>query len=206
MSFPLLIITKTDLKHSSYPVDSLMMAANCDEKRAGFKHDGRSHFWLISDIKVIPEQLYMGLDDKIVLCGVRNMDELDDISSFMKSNAGLDIRGFWLLIDNVENMFSLRSLFESTCTISGLILDTIELGNSMALEETPGRLGLLGCISEAVLTCRFYKVPILDGAHPLDAKDKAFAKVCEQARKLGFDGKVVTSVEQYETAKDIFST
>ena len=205
MSFPVLISKQTDLKHSSNQADSLMMVANCDETKPSLTQDKRSYFWLVSDIKAFSEQLYTGLDDKVVLCGIKNLDDLDDISRFVESNEGLQIRDYWLLIDSVENMFRLRSFFESKCTISGLILDTKSLGTNMALEETPGRLGLLGCISEAVLTSRYHKIPILDGAHMLDANDKAFSKVCEQARTLGFDGKVVTSLEQYEVAKYIFS-
>lgn len=88
--------------------------------------------------------------------------------------------------------------------VAGLIAGANDLSRALRTRAQPGRLPLLGSLSQIVLAARAYgKVP-LDAVYN-DVRDaEGFAAECEQGRNLGFAGKTVIHPAQVAAANAAF--
>jgi citrate lyase subunit beta/citryl-CoA lyase len=83
-------------------------------------------------------------------------------------------------------------------------MGTSDLAKELRVPHTSDRLGLLAALGASVLVARAYGLDILDGVH-LDIADvDGFRRICEQGRKLGFDGKTLIHPSQIAAANETF--
>jgi len=86
-----------------------------------------------------------------------------------------------------------------------IILGTTDLANSLRVNLTKDRMGLITSLSLAILGARAHQKCIIDGPH-FDLKDiEACEYSCRQARDLGFDGKAVIHPVQINYTNDAFT-
>lgn len=89
--------------------------------------------------------------------------------------------------------------------LSAVVLGTTDLANSLRINLTLDRMGLLTSLSMAVLGARAHDKCIIDGPH-FDLKSiEACEFSCRQARDLGFDGKAVIHPIQLAYNNDAFT-
>lgn len=86
-----------------------------------------------------------------------------------------------------------------------IVLGTTDLANSLRINMTLDRMGLLTSLSMTVLGARAHGKCIIDGPH-FDLKNiEACEFSCRQARDLGFDGKAVIHPVQLDYNNDAFT-
>ena len=142
--------------------------------------------WGEDDVKAIA-----GLDiDGVLFPDVESGEQL--LSNIKKLDAagGKDL----YVMANIESPLGvLRS--EEICASSDrlctIVMGTSDLANSLRVNLTLDRQGLITYLSMCLLAARAYNKSIIDGPH-FDLKDKVACEFsCRQARDLGFDGKAV---------------
>ncbi len=89
--------------------------------------------------------------------------------------------------------------------LQAVILGTTDLTNSLRINPTQDRMGLLTSLSLCILAARAHNRCIIDGPH-FDLKHiEACEYSCRQARDLGFDGKAVIHPVQLAYTNDAFT-
>ncbi|PHS15857.1 MAG: CoA ester lyase [Kangiella sp.] len=89
--------------------------------------------------------------------------------------------------------------------LTAIVLGTTDLANSLRINVTLDRQGLLTSLSMCVLGARAHDKCIIDGPH-FDLKNiEACEFSCRQARDLGFDGKAVIHPIQLAYNNDAFT-
>jgi citrate lyase subunit beta/citryl-CoA lyase len=110
----------------------------------------------------------------------------------------------WPMIETPRGLLRLEEIAGSQHGIGCLIMGTSDLSKELRLPIDDGRIGLLAHLSHAIAIARAFDLDILDGVH-LAVRDQAsFERVCEQGRRLGFDGKTLIHPSQIDFANQTF--
>jgi citrate lyase subunit beta/citryl-CoA lyase len=110
----------------------------------------------------------------------------------------------WAMLETPLGILHAQSIAGAHPRIKVLVMGTSDLAKDLRVPHTPDRLGLLAALGMSVLAARAHGLDILDGVH-LDLNDSTgFRALCEQGRKLGFDGKTLIHPSQVEDANAVF--
>lgn len=121
----------------------------------------------------------------------------------------LDARGaadmaIWAMIETPRGVLHAAEIAGAHLRLNVLVMGTSDLAKDLRVPHTPDRLGLLAALGAVVLAARAHGRDVLDGVY-LDIGDpEGFRAICEQGRKLGFDGKTLIHPGQIETANAVF--
>ncbi|GJL80960.1 MAG: citrate lyase subunit beta [marine bacterium B5-7] len=111
----------------------------------------------------------------------------------------------WIMAETAAGILNIGQIVFASSRISCVVVGTSDLARELRIPLTPGRLGLLAALSTCVLAARSARVDVIDGVH-IDIKDeRGFAKSCEQARNLGFDGKSLIHPSQIDICNATFT-
>jgi citrate lyase subunit beta/citryl-CoA lyase len=110
----------------------------------------------------------------------------------------------WAMLETPLGILNAASIAAAHPRLNVLVMGTSDLAKDLRVPHTPDRLGLLASLGASVLAARAYGLDILDGVH-LDITDSSgFHAICEQGRKLGFDGKTLIHPSQIDAANSVF--
>lgn len=110
----------------------------------------------------------------------------------------------WAMLETPRGILQACAIAGAHPRLNVLVMGTSDLAKDLRVPHTPDRLGLLAALGASVLAARAYGLDILDGVH-LDIVDtEGFRAICEQGRKLGFDGKTLIHPSQIEAANTVF--
>jgi citrate lyase subunit beta/citryl-CoA lyase len=110
----------------------------------------------------------------------------------------------WAMLETPLGILHAQSIAGAHPRIKVLVMGTSDLAKDLRVPHTPDRLGLLAALGMSVLATRAHGLDILDGVH-LDLNDgEGFRAICEQGRKLGFDGKTLIHPSQVADANTVF--
>jgi citrate lyase subunit beta/citryl-CoA lyase len=110
----------------------------------------------------------------------------------------------WAMFETPRGILRAEQIAGAHPRLSVLVMGTSDLAKDLRVPHTPDRLGLLSALGTSVLVARAYGLDILDGVH-LDITDvDGFRAICEQGRKLGFDGKTLIHPSQIAAANEVF--
>jgi citrate lyase subunit beta/citryl-CoA lyase len=110
----------------------------------------------------------------------------------------------WAMLETPRGILRAEQIAGAHPRLSVLVMGTSDLAKDLRVPHTPDRLGLLTALGTSVLAARAYGLDILDGVH-LDITDvDGFRAICEQGRKLGFDGKTLIHPSQIAAANEVF--
>ncbi len=142
--------------------------------------------WGMEDLAAVAE-----LDiDGILFPNIESGDELNQAINAL-DNAGGETKS---VMANIESPLGvLRSEEIAACNdrLTTIVMGTSDLANSLRINVTLDRQGLLTYLSMCILAARAHQKSIIDGPH-FNLKDvQACEFSCRQARDLGFDGKAV---------------
>ena len=126
----------------------------------------------------------------------------------MGMHAGTKVH-IWAMIETPIAIFNAPLLAvmsrDSETRLTGFVMGTNDLARESRARLVPGRLPMLGWLSDCVLAAHAYGIDILDGVYN-DLSDAAgFAAECAQARDLGFDGKTLIHPNQIDACNAAFS-
>ncbi|WP_068547435.1 HpcH/HpaI aldolase/citrate lyase family protein [Thalassotalea crassostreae] len=128
--------------------------------------------------------------DAVLFPNIESAEQVQQAIAMLDKFGGSDKT----IMVNIESPLGvLRSEEIAACSdrLTTIIMGTTDLANSLRINNTLDRQGLLTYLSMCILTARAYHKNIIDGPH-FDLKDvQACEYSCRQARDLGFDGKAV---------------
>lgn len=108
-------------------------------------------------------------------------------------------------IETPKGVLKSEEIAGASKRLTALVLGTTDLANSLRINVTLDRMGLLTSLSMTVLGARAHDKCVVDGPH-WDLKNiEACEFSCRQARDLGFDGKAVIHPIQLAYNNDAFT-
>jgi len=94
---------------------------------------------------------------------------------------------------------------DSETRLSGFVLGTNDLAKETRARIVPGRWPMVPWLMTCVAAARIYGIAVLDGVYNDIADTEDFARECEEAHAMGFDGKTLIHPAQIETCNAAFS-
>jgi citrate lyase subunit beta/citryl-CoA lyase len=110
----------------------------------------------------------------------------------------------WAMLETPRGILRADAIAAAHPRLAVLVMGTSDLAKDLRVPHTPDRLGLLVSLSTSVLAARAHGLDILDGVHLDIADGDGFRAICEQGRKLGFDGKTLIHPSQVAAANEVF--
>ncbi|WP_196141166.1 CoA ester lyase [Aliikangiella sp. G2MR2-5] len=108
-------------------------------------------------------------------------------------------------IESPKGVLRAEEIAGASNRLSAIVMGTTDLANSLRINLTQDRTGLLTSLSMCILAARAHDRCIIDGPH-FDLKNiEACEFSCRQARDLGFDGKAVIHPVQLAYTNDAFT-
>ncbi|TLU64600.1 CoA ester lyase [Thalassotalea litorea] len=153
--------------------------------------------WGMDDLKAIA-----ALDiDAVLFPNIESKDELLRAIDALDQAGGSDKT----VMANIESpMGVLRAEEIAGCSerLTTIVMGTSDLANSLRVNQTLDRQGLITYLSMCLLGARAHHKSIIDGPH-FNLKDVVACEYsCRQARDLGFDGKAVIHPVQLTYTND----
>ncbi len=122
----------------------------------------------------------------------------------VESTAQAEAPALWVMVESAAALMALAEITAAAGRASCLVVGTEDLAVDMAVPPTPARLGLLAALSQCVAAARARGLGVLDGVHAELNDAAGLARMCEQGRSLGFDGKTLVHPSQVEVANRVF--
>lgn len=128
--------------------------------------------------------------DGVLFPNIESGDELM-IAITALDAAGGDKKSVMANIESPLGVLRCEEIASISDRLSTIVMGTTDLANSLRINVTLDRQGLLTYLSMCILAARAYNKNIIDGPH-FNLKDVVACEYsCRQARDLGFDGKAV---------------
>jgi citrate lyase subunit beta/citryl-CoA lyase len=115
----------------------------------------------------------------------------------------------WAMIETPVAIFNAPLLAamarDSETRLAGFVIGTNDIARASRARLVPGRLPMIGWLSDCVLAAHAYGIDILDGVYNEISDAEGFVAECIQGRDLGFDGKTLIHPSQIEACNAAFS-
>ena len=141
--------------------------------------------------------------DGVLLPKVESPDQVREAASRL-DGAGGGALPLWVMVETPAGVINAPAIAAAGDRLRCLVLGTSDLGKDMRLPPDESRLGLLSPLSWCVAAARAAGLDVLDGVHLDIADGDGFRRLCEQGRRLGFDGKTLIHPDQIAAANEIF--
>jgi citrate lyase subunit beta/citryl-CoA lyase len=106
----------------------------------------------------------------------------------------------WAMIESPLAVFNVQAIAacarDSESRLAGFVMGTNDIAKDTRARIVPGRWPMIGWLMNAIAAARVYGIEALDGVYNNIADTDGFAKECEQARDMGFDGKTLIHPSQ----------
>ncbi len=89
--------------------------------------------------------------------------------------------------------------------LSAFVMGTNDLAKDTRAKITPGRAPMVPCLMGCVTAARAHGIDILDGVYNDLGNAEGFARECDEARDMGFDGKTLIHPNQIGPCNAAFS-
>ncbi|TNB49273.1 CoA ester lyase [Martelella lutilitoris] len=149
--------------------------------------------------------------DAILLPKVETVANVAAASAMLTRNgAPLRIR-LWAMLETpagIVNAAAIAGAYSQASAggrLEALIVGVNDLRSATGVAPAPGRAYLVPWLMQVVLAARAYDIAVIDGVYNDFADSEGFAVECEEARAMGFDGKMLIHPNQIEPANAHFS-
>jgi citrate lyase subunit beta/citryl-CoA lyase len=138
--------------------------------------------------------------DGIVVPKISSPDQLEQIGQRL-----LDLRTdpktrIWAMIESPQAVFNVLSIAasakDSETRLAGFVMGTNDIAKDTRARIVPGRWPMIAWLMDCIAAARIHGIEILDGVYNNISDAEGFAKECEQARDMGFDGKTLIHPNQ----------
>jgi citrate lyase subunit beta / citryl-CoA lyase len=138
--------------------------------------------------------------DGIVVPKISAPNQLEQIGQrLLDMKADLKTR-VWAMIESPLAVFNVLSIAacarDSETRLAGFVMGTNDIAKDTRARIVPGRWPMIGWLMDCVAAARVHGIEILDGVYNNIGDAEGFAKECEQARDMGFDGKTLIHPNQ----------
>jgi citrate lyase subunit beta/citryl-CoA lyase len=138
--------------------------------------------------------------DGIVVPKISAPNQLEQIGQrLLDMKADLKTR-VWAMIESPLAVFNVLSIAacarDSESRLAGFVMGTNDIAKDTRARIVPGRWPMIGWLMDCVAAARVHGIEILDGVYNNIDDAEGFARECEQARDMGFDGKTLIHPNQ----------
>jgi citrate lyase subunit beta / citryl-CoA lyase len=142
--------------------------------------------------------------DAVLFPNIESAGQLKAAVATLDELGGTHLR-VMINIESPKGVLRSEEICAATERLCAIVLGTTDLANSLRINLTTDRMGLLTSLSLTILAARAHNRCIIDGPH-FDLKSiEACEFSCRQARDLGFDGKAVIHPVQLAYTNDAFT-
>ncbi|MBT7527313.1 MAG: CoA ester lyase [Rhodospirillales bacterium] len=118
--------------------------------------------------------------------------------------AGGDTR-LWSMMETARGVLGAAEIAAAHERLDMFTMGLEDLAKELHADNSGDRLAMLYALEHSVMAARAYGLGILDGVYPAFDDADGFQAVCEQGRRLGFDGKQLIHPRQIDPANVAFS-
>jgi citrate lyase subunit beta / citryl-CoA lyase len=115
----------------------------------------------------------------------------------------------WAMVETPLAIFNILAIAakarDSESRLAGFIMGTNDLAKDTRARIVSGRAPMLPWLTTCIAAARIHGIDILDGVYNDLGNADGFAKECQQAVDLGFDGKTLIHPNQIEPCNTAFS-
>lgn len=106
----------------------------------------------------------------------------------------------WAMIESPLAVFNVQAIAacakDSETRLAGFVMGTNDIAKDTRARIVAGRWPMIGWLMNCIAAARIYGIEALDGVYNNIGDTDGFAKECEQARDMGFDGKTLVHPNQ----------
>ncbi len=115
----------------------------------------------------------------------------------------------WAMIESPIALFNILALAaeaaDSETRLAAFVMGTNDIAKETRARIVPGRAPMVPWLMNCVAAARVYGIDILDGVYNDLGNAEGFARECEEARDMGFDGKTLIHPNQIGPCNATFS-
>jgi citrate lyase subunit beta / citryl-CoA lyase len=161
--------------------------------------------WWLDDLNAVAK----AKPDAVLVPKVSNPRHLEDVAErLVDISADQKIR-VWAMMETPLAMLSARDIAAAAADVetrlSAFVMGTNDLAKETRAAITPGRAAMFPWLMNCVAAARAYGLDILDGVYNDLANAEGFARECNEARAMGFDGKTLIHPNQIGPCNAAFS-
>lgn len=146
--------------------------------------------------------------DAVLLPKVETPETIIETADRLAEHDGLEGIRIWAMIETpkaVLNAGALAAAADMRCSrLEVFVIGLNDLRKETGVLPRPGRVHLLPWMMQILLAARAYGLGVLDSVCNDFSDMEAFAAECDEARAMGFDGKMLIHPSQIEPANRAF--
>jgi citrate lyase subunit beta / citryl-CoA lyase len=161
--------------------------------------------WWLEDLNAVAK----AKPDAVLVPKVSNPGHLEDAAErLVDISADQKIR-IWAMMETPLAMLNARDIAAAAADVetrlSAFVMGTNDLAKETRAAIKPGRAAMLPWLMNCVAAARAFGLDILDGVYNDLANTEGFARECNEAREMGFDGKTLIHPNQIAPCNAAFS-
>jgi citrate lyase subunit beta / citryl-CoA lyase len=161
--------------------------------------------WWLDDLNAVAK----AKPDAVLVPKVSNPGHLEDVAErLVDISADQKIR-VWAMMETPLAMLNARDIAAAAADVetrlSAFVMGTNDLAKETRAAIKPGRAAMLPWLMNCVAAARAFGLDILDGVYNDLANAEGFARECNEAREMGFDGKTLIHPNQIAPCNAAFS-
>jgi citrate lyase subunit beta/citryl-CoA lyase len=161
--------------------------------------------WWLDDLNAVAK----AKPDAVLVPKVSNPGHLEDVAErLVDISADQKIR-VWAMMETPLAMLNARDIAAAAADVetrlSAFVMGTNDLAKETRAAIKPGRTAMLPWLMNCVAAARAFGLDILDGVYNDLANTEGFARECNEAREMGFDGKTLIHPNQIAPCNAAFS-
>ena len=138
--------------------------------------------------------------DGIVVPKISQPGQLEQIGQRLLDMHADHKTRIWAMIESPLAVLNVQSIAacarDSETRLDGFVMGTNDIAKDTRARLVPGRWPMIGWLMNCIAAARIYGIDVLDGVYNNIGDADGFAKECEQARDMGFDGKTLIHPNQ----------
>lgn len=193
-----------DLEDAVAPGQKEHARANIVSALSEFHYGAREKIVRINHVESV-----WGYDDLIGLAGC-DFDGilLPKVESVEQVNQALAVLGrevpVWVMIETPRGVLNVEQVAAHK-NVAVLVLGTNDLAKDMRVTQSESREEFAYAFGRCIMAARAFGCEVLDGVYNQLDNETGLQAVCEQGKRLGFDGKTVIHPKQLDIANRVFA-
>ena len=147
--------------------------------------------------------------DAILVPKIMTPDQLEAIGQRLLDMHADHRTRVWAMIESPIALFNILALAaeaaDSESRLAAFVMGTNDIAKETRARIVPGRAPMVPWLMNCVAAARVYGIDILDGVYNDLGNAEGFARECDEARDMGFDGKTLIHPNQIAPCNAAFS-
>lgn len=157
--------------------------------------NGLDSAWGAADCKALKNSEFDGL----LLPKAETVEQINEALALIDK-----VIPIWLMIETPKGVLNSEALARHPA-VQVLVMGTNDLAKELRVQQSESREEFLYSFSHCILAARAHGCDIIDGVFNNLEDADGLRSVCEQGKRLGFDGKSLIHPKQLETTNRVFS-